>query len=442
MGNSSSHIRQLTVIFQSAVESCQPEKLLPELFSVTPGCIHINNHRFDSTETGSICLIAVGKAAAAMAREAEKVFGSLIKEGLCVTKYGHALPLERIRIIESAHPEPDENSLLAGHEIHQLLNRLTGKEIVLFLISGGASSLITDLPEGANEKELREGYGLLVNSGADIAEINCVRKHLSRIKGGQLAKAAYPAPVISLFISDVPDDDLQTIGSGITVPDPTRFADALAVLNKYGLTDHFPLSLKMYLEKGSSGLYPETPKPGDPVFRFTINEIIASNKLALKTAIGMAEKRGYHIWQTTTPITGDTNEEALSFARLLQRYDGPLPAFFIRGGESTLRVSGNGKGGRNQHFALRVLGSMKTDWKKPNGFAILCAGTDGTDGPTDAAGALIHSGMLDDPGLSLSRINTHLDQFNAYPLLAETGGLYITGPTKTNVMDLVIGILY
>lgn len=436
------HIRQLTEIFQTAVESCQPQKLLPELLSVSSGFIHINNHRFNRTETGAICLIAAGKAAGAMAREAEKVFGSLIKEGLCVTKYGHALPLQRIRVIEAAHPEPDENSLLAGQVVHQLLNRLTGKEILLFLISGGASSLITDLPEGASENELREGYRLLVNSGADIKEINCVRKHLSRIKGGQLAKAAFPAPVISLLVSDVPGDDLQTIGSGITVPDPTSFEDALAVLNKYRLTDKFPLSLKIYLEKGSSGQYPETPKPGDPAFRFTINEIIASNKLALNTAISMAEKSGYHIWKTVTPITGETNEEALSFARLLQGYDGPLPAFFIRGGESTLRVSGNGKGGRNQHFALRILGSMKTDWKKQDRFAILCAGTDGTDGPTDAAGALIHTGMLNDPRLSLSSINTHLEQFNAYPLLAEAGGLYKTGPTQTNVMDLVIGILY
>lgn len=436
------HTRLLKVLFSAAVQSCRPDGLIPDMISVTPEYLIINHHHYSRKKTDRVFVVAAGKAAAAMALEIEKIPGLTITDGLCITKYHHALPLSRIRTIEAAHPEPDENSFLAGHEVLRMLSGLTENDLVLFLISGGTSALLTDLPEGTNPDDLKKGYQLLINSGAGIAEINCVRKHLSRIKGGQLVRAAYPAQVVSLLISDVPGDNLETIGSGMTVPDPGTYQQAISVLEQYGLTSQFPDSLLQHLYKGQRGQLDETPKPGDPIFQRIFTDIIATNHQAATTAEKEALKRGYSVYLDKSVMTGDTNDEALAFTRKLLGYNGPLPAIFICGGETTLRVTHEGKGGRNQHFALRVLLELKKEWKRTAGFMILCAGTDGTDGPTDAAGALIHSSMLKEAGITVSRIQQHLDQFNAYPFFEETGGLFITGPTQTNVMDLVIGMVY
>lgn len=436
------YTRLLTSIFLKAVDSCRPEHLIPGLLHLTAEELIIHQHRFDRYELKRLLLITAGKAAAALAVEAEKILGPSLTDGLCITKYQHALPLARVRLIEAAHPEPDENSLLAGREVIRMLEELTQNDLVLLLISGGASSLITDLPEGAGTADLKEGYRLLINSGAPIGEINCIRKHLSRIKGGQLIRVAYPAKVVSLLISDVPGDDPETIGSGLTVPDPSTYQEALQILTRHHLLAQFPEPLMHHLEKGSLGQLEETPKPGDPLFLNSFTHIVANNQLAADTAVREAQKQGFHVWQNKSVMTGNTDEEAISFARQLIGYTGPLPALFISGGETTLEVKGNGKGGRNQHFALRLLQTLKNEWKADTGFAVLCAGTDGTDGPTDAAGAVIHSGMLSAPGITTSLITAHLDNYNAYPFFATQGGLLSTGPTQTNVMDLVIGIIY
>jgi glycerate 2-kinase len=429
-------------IFLSAVASCRPDRLLPGVMNLTPDAIALQHHQFNRSETERLFIIAAGKAAAALAVEAEKILGPLITDGLCVTKYHHGLPLSRIRMIEAAHPEPDENSLRAGNELIRMLQGLTKNDLVILLISGGASSLLTDLPEEADNTDLKEGYRLLINSGASIHEINCIRKHLSRIKGGQLVRIAHPAKVVSLLISDVPGDDPQTIGSGLTVPDPTTYQDAIHILTRFNLLTEFPVSLLNHLKKGSFGLLDETPKPGDPVFQDTYTDIIANNQLAVETAVREAQKMGFHIWRNNNIMTGNTDEEALAFSRQMIKYDGPLPALFISGGETTIRVTGHGKGGRNQHFALRILQVMKTEWNNNSRFVLLSAGTDGTDGPTNAAGAIIDSAMLSAPAITLPLIKKHLDSFNAYPFFATHGGLLITGPTQTNVMDLVIGIKY
>ncbi len=432
----------LTEIFNKAVQQCRPDHVLPGMLELTAEELKIDTYSCKREQVRDFYIIAAGKAAGAMALEAEKVFGTFITGGLCVTKYHHALPLQRLKMLEAAHPVPDENSVEAGRQVLQLLKGRSEKDIVLFLISGGASSLVTDLPSGTSIADLTKSYQLLVNSGAAIDEINCVRKHLSRIKGGQLAKAAYPARIISLLISDVPGDDLQTIGSGPTVPDHSTFQEALNVVTKYGLQESLPASIWQHLNKGVQGALEETPKPGDPVFRSVYTRIIANNYKAAAAAKMEAEKSGFHVHWDKRLMTGNTDEEAQEFSQQLLHYEGPLPALFIRGGETTLRVSGNGKGGRNQHFALRALLEMKTHWNKPSGFAILSAGTDGTDGPTDAAGAIIHSAMLSNPDLSVTTIQEHLTQFNAYPFFAKTGGLIFTGPTQTNVMDIVFGMIY
>lgn len=434
--------RLLTDLFSAAVQSCRPDGLIPDMISVTPEALIINHRPYSRKKTDRLFIVAAGKAAAAMAQEIEKITDLIITDGLCITKYHHALPLSRIRTIEAAHPEPDENSFLAGHEVLRMLSGLTENDLVLFLISGGASSLMTDLPEGATATDLKKGYHLLINSGAGIDEINSVRKHLSRIKGGQLVRAAYPAQVVSLLISDVPGDNLEAIGSGMTVPDPGSYQQAIGVLEQYHLTRQFPVSLLQHLYKGEWGQITETPKPSDPIFDRAFTTIIANNHQAASTAANEALKRGYTVYRDKAVMTGNTDNEALAFARKLIQYEGPLPALFICGGETTLQVKNEGKGGRNQHFALRVLLELKKEWKRSAGFMVLCAGTDGTDGPTDAAGALIHSSMLTDAGITVSRIQQHLDEFNAYPFFEATGGLFITGPTQTNVMDLVLGVIY
>jgi len=437
------YIKQAQEIFYAAINAVQPQVLLPDHVYVHEEMLHIAGQKIDVSSINNLIVIAAGKAAPAMAKETEKQLGNLITKGICITKYEHAVQLDKFQTVEAAHPVPDKNSILAGKLVLQAVQHVSVNDIVLILLSGGASSLLADIPEGCKLEDIQQLSDLLVNSGASIEQINIVRKHVSSIKGGQLAKSAYPATVFTLIISDVPGDDPCSIASGPTVPDRSTFEEAYHVLVKYDIWNQVSESVRQYLEKGLNAEIEETPKPGSLFFINTFSEIIGNNKLALEAAKMSASQAGYHVVILNNDLSGDTEMEARQFVQYLLDYDGNLPACIIMGGETTLKVTGNGKGGRNQHFALCSLYELlkKSKTKYDRNITILSAGTDGTDGPTDAAGAVIDTEIIKAGMINKVRLNKHLADFDAYSFFDKAGGLIITGPTQTNVMDMVVGLI-
>ncbi|MBL0154598.1 MAG: DUF4147 domain-containing protein [Chitinophagaceae bacterium] len=297
-----------------------------------------------------------GKAAASMSIAAEKQLGDQISHGISITKYGHALPLQRIEVIESGHPVPDLQSMLAANLVTKHVSDLQSNDIVIFLLSGGASSLMSDLPDGCTLREIQQTNSALVKSGANISEINIVRKHLSHIKGGQLARMAQPAKVFTLLISDVPGDDLSSIASGPTTADPSTFKDALNIIKKHKITDQVPIAIREYLQQGANGMKPETPKPGDPVFRNTFNRIIGNNHSALIAAKAQAMQLGYNTDIAKEQITGPAESTAREIVRKLMDCNSPLPHCFLWGGETTITVTGEGCGGQKPALCIMCTG--------------------------------------------------------------------------------------
>lgn len=387
-----------------------------------------------------IFLLAIGKAAIRMAVAVEAMLGSLLSGGIVITKHGHlTAPLHRCRAIETGHPVPDEAGIAAAHAVHELLRELNARDLLIAAISGGASALLSSpVPEIAfvDKQKTTE---LLLRAGADITELNTVRKHLSTLKGGGLVSHAYPATVLGLLLSDVIGDPIDVIGSGLTAPDPTTFADALAVLEKYALKPRIPEAVMVRLESGAGGSVPETPKPGSGMFENVHNLVIGSNALALDAAARKAKQLGFNTLILSSSMQGETREVARVHTRILReviRSGHPVrkPACILAGGESTVTVTGAGKGGRNQEFALA--GAIDIAGMKD--VLVLSAGTDGTDGPTDAAGAIATGDTVNRARrLGLDPMH-HLNQHDAYPFFERLGDLIRTGPTGTNVMDIHI----
>jgi hydroxypyruvate reductase/glycerate 2-kinase len=314
-------------------------------------------------------------------------------------------------------------------------------DLIICLVSGGCSSLLSDFPEESSIADLVALNQLLLKSGADIKEINTVRKHLSKVKGGQLAKAAHPATVLSLVLSDVIGDPLDMIASGPTVADTTTFEDALSVLEKYKLVSGIPKSFLNYLENGREGIHPETPKPGDPVFNNVQNILIGSNKMALEACRQKAMAEGLDTFIITSELEGDTIEASnkiIDTALTFQNdHEIKKPCCLLFGGETTIKVSGNGTGGRNQHLALYAALLLK-DKKE---ITLLSAGTDGSDGPTHAAGAVVDTETFKDASLKKLDIEKYLQNFDSFHFFQKGGGHIITGPTMTNVMDIIVVII-
>ncbi len=314
----------------------------------------------------------------------------------------------------------------------QLAAGLKPEDHVIFLLSGGASALLADVPEGVSMEELQHAFQLLLNSGADITEMNTVRKHLSAIKGGQLARAIHPASVHSILLSDVPGNDPAVIGSGPTVADQTTFADALTVIDKYDLRDLIASGILYHLEQGEAGLIPETARPGELPHATYV--VAASNRIALEAAAHKADKLGYHAQILTDQATGKARELAASLVQTALTYKGPFPACLLAGGESTVQVTGNGLGGRNQELALAA-GLLIKDHPQ---ITFLAAGTDGIDGPTNAAGAVIDAETL---AMGPDPI-PFLDNNDSWHYFHQTGTHILTGPTNTNVMDLAVILIH
>lgn len=428
-------------IFLAGVRSVLPEKLITDILSLRGQVLVAGSHEISLGSDENIWVIGAGKASAAMGHYVECILGDRISGGHIVVKYGHSCLLKKIRVTEAGHPLPDENGFRASREIIEMANRASGNDLVICLISGGASALLTDLPDGLLPEELYIVNNLLVRSGATINEINCVRKHLSSVKGGQLARTIRPARLVTLIISDVIGNHLDVIGSGPTVPDTTTFADALAVIEKYNLAGDVTRGVLNYIRDGCAGYHPETPKPGDLIFEGTKNVIAGTNQAALRACKKEAAKLGFRSYIIDTGLEGDVDtvcesilNTAISFRN---NEDIPKPACLLYGGETTVRVTGSGLGGRNQHLAL----SAAIKLKDIPGITILSAGTDGTDGPTDAAGAVADSDTFAEASSMDEDPVNYLADFNSYNFFRRIGGLITTGPTYTNVMDIVVVIV-
>lgn len=428
-------------IFLAGVESVSPGKMIPAEVYIKGESLFIAQQTFSLKAFNNIYVIGAGKASAFMAKEVETILGDRITEGHIVTKYGHGCELKHIKVSEAGHPVPDDNGYFATEKILETANKANEKDLVVSLISGGGSALLVDFPEGATIADIITLNNLLLKSGAAIEEMNAVRKHLSKIKGGQLAEAVYPAVLANLVLSDVIGDPLDAIASGPTVPDTTTFEDAIHVLEKYDLLMEIPSSLLHYLEQGADGAHPETPKPGDTIFNNAHNIIVGNNKIALEAACEKAIESGLYTHIITSELKGDVSSVAKRLLETASRFQDDetmkKPCCLLFGGEPTIKVTGRGKGGRNQHLALCT--ALLLQNKK--GIAILSAGTDGNDGPTEVAGAVVDVNTIDDGLAKGLHAEQFIENFDSYNFFKESGGHIITGPTMTNVMDIVVMII-
>ena len=428
-------------IFLAGIEAVKPDHFIPQYIQLQENNVNIGDHSLRITDFDNLYIAAAGKAASAMALETEQILGNHIAEGIVVTKYHHALSLTHCRTIEAGHPLPDNNSLLGTEAIVALFKKATEKDIIILLISGGASALIADTPPGCSLADIQQTMQLLLDCGAAIDEINTVRKHLSLIKGGQLMEYTR-ARVVTLLLSDVPGDDLSVIASGLTVPDTTTFADAWQIIKKYQLSEKLPVSVRSRLISGIEGAVQDTPKPGNPVFSKVHNTLVASNQTALDAAATKAQALGYTTTVLSPMLTGEAAIQAEAFMNRLKNEKSSSPVCILWGGETTVTIKGTGKGGRNQQFALAALCAWKNrEWLKNNKVVIMAGGTDGTDGPTTAAGAVIDADTFKKMDELSINPEAYLHNNDAYHFFKKTGGLIITGPTQTNVMDIIIGLI-
>lgn len=384
-------------------------------------------------------VIAVGKASAAMAGAAWDALGDRVRNGLVIAPTATAAKVP-FQLIVGEHPQPGPGSLAAGREALRVAQDVSRGERLLVLLSGGASSLMAAPAPGITLEEKRQATAVLLRSGADIYALNTVRKHISTIKGGHLAIAA-AGDCRTLVVSDVVGDDLSFIGSGPTVPDPSTFADARRVIETFGGAHEYPPSVVAHLDAGVRGERPDTPKPGDPRMERTMATVIGGRFDAMRGAADEARARRYHVAVLDAPVVGESRIVGpQQVERMLARASSlPRPACVISSGETTVTVTGNGRGGRNQELALAsaaVLGSAGAP------MALASAGTDGIDGPTDAAGAVVDSTTLARAAAAgLSSITSYLHNNDSYSFFDRLGDLIRTGPTGTNVDDLQVLLL-
>ena len=396
----------------------------------------------DAARLRRILVLGVGKASGAMAAAAEGLFNDLPLDGLVVVKERRGALPRRVPTVEAGHPVPDARGEAAADAMLALVRSATADDLVVCLISGGGSALAPAPVAGVSLAEKQAVTRLLLATGATINELNAVRKHLSRFKGGQLARAATPAPVVALLLSDVVGDPLDVIASGPTAADPTTFADALEVLDRFGLRERVPPPVRSHLEAGAAGRVAETPKPDDPALRAVVNRVIGNNALVVDAAVAEARRCGFSPLVLTRRLQGESREAARVFAAVLQDVAAvgqPIapPACVIAAGETTVTVRGSGRGGRCQEFALALADQVAGLGR----VAVLAAGTDGSDGPTDAAGAIIDGTTLDRARAAGIQPRAALAQNDSHAFFSRLGDLVTTGPTGTNLMDLHVGLV-
>lgn len=448
----------LTDIFRAAVERVDPEDMLTRQVALIDDELSIEtedtHQRVNLSAFDEIVILGAGKAGAAMARAMERILGNRITRGLVVVKEGHGRRLNRVEVVEASHPVPDERGVAAATRIAKMASMSDKETLFINLISGGGSALLVaprsctienDVVELTLE-DIQNTTNVLLASGATIQEINAIRKHLSAIKGGQLAALMHPAHSFSLILSDVVGDRLDAIASGITVPDPTTYQDALSYIECYGIAGELPRAVMRILTAGAEGLLPETPKPGDPVFRPVHNILLGTNHQALIAASLRAQELGYETIIITTQLVGEARvagQFVTAVARDVLAHDLPVtaPACLLFGGETTVTIRGDGLGGRNQELALSVLAEMERAPELSKGIYILSGATDGTDGPTDAAGAVASLPILETAIRKGQNVRASLSANDSYNFFKAARGLVKTGPTRTNVCDIQIALI-
>ena len=427
-------------IFEAALDAVDPGRAVLEKVRASERELSIDGLNLPWSSIGGIVVVGGGKAAGPMAEAVEEALGGRVRDGLLNapegTDTGHGL--RRIKLNPASHPIPDEEGVKGVRAMMRMVSGLDASDLVICLVSGGGSALMPLPAEGVSLREIQSVTGLLLKAGANINELNAVRKHLSAFKGGQLARACQPARIVSLILSDVVGDSLDAIASGPTSPDPTTFHDAVGVLKKYGAWDDLGSGARSRLEAGERGEIPDTPKADDPLFGNVRNIVVASNLTASRRAAAEAERLGYRAQLLTTRLEGEARHAGAFVAGLAKgmAVEGlPLrpPAALVMGGETTVRVTGRGTGGRNQELALGAA-------QKISGLSCVIAalGTDGIDGPTDAAGAIVDGETAGRAkGLGLDA-DAHLEANDSYGFFKALGDHIFTGPTGTNVNDLTI----
>ncbi|OQB42319.1 MAG: putative hydroxypyruvate reductase [Candidatus Latescibacteria bacterium ADurb.Bin168] len=425
-----------TRIVLAAISAANPKEGVKRSCRIAGNDVAVGTWHRRAEDIGRILVVGAGKASAHMATALEQVLGDRITSGIVITKYGHGVPLRRIRVAEAGHPVPDEQGVEATLELMRHVEGSTPDDVIFVLLSGGASSLLVAPAQGITLADKKTTTAVLLSCGATIQELNCVRKHLSRVKGGQLLRACGSAQVVSLILSDVIGDPLDVIASGPTVPDPTTFRDALGIVDRLGIRGSLPPRVVSHLEAGARGEHPETPKPDEGSFSTSHTALVGTNSIALKGAACEAERRGYRSHILTSSLRGEASEAAKVVCALAEGVPARGgPTALILGGETTVTLSPDaGKGGRNQEFAL----SAAREIRGRTNITLASVGTDGTDGPTDAAGGLVDGATWERAIRCGFSPDVALQRHDAYPLLRATGDLVMTGPTGTNVMDVIV----
>lgn len=431
--------RQLLHIVDAAIGAVSPDPAMRAAMTLDGDRLTVDGQAYDLSRYDRVLAIGAGKASAAMARTLEDILGGRLAGGVVATKYDHGLPLDRIEVVEAAHPVPDLAGTRASARLLELAADTTERDLVLVLLSGGASAIVPAPRPSITLEDKQEATRRLLECGATINEINAIRKHLSAFKGGHLAKALEPATVVTLIISDVVGDSLDVIGSGPTAPDESTFLDCQAILDKYSLCSEVPAAVARLIADGCAGREAETCKAGDSCFDRVRNVIIAGNGNALDGAARAAGELGYEPLIVDRAMQGEAREVA---RQLVSRgvnlcREGSGPVCLLAGGETTVTIRGTGTGGRNQELALAAAVELAGQDGYAARMSVLSLGTDGSDGPTDAAGALVFPDTVPKTEMERASARAFLDNNDAYTYFTEIGTILKTGPTRTNVMDVV-----
>jgi len=439
--------QNLVDIFNAALAAVDPFNAVLKALRIEKNQLHVAGATYDLPLFERIIVFGAGKATARMALAVEALFGNRISAGLIVVKDGHTAPLKIIEQVEAAHPVPNQAGIAGTQRVLEMVRGADKKTLVICLISGGASALLVAPVAGLTLQDKQEATQLLLNAGATINELNAVRKHLSAVKGGRLAQAAFPAELVTLIVSDVIGDPLDVIASGPTSPDNSTFAEAWAVIAKFGLQEKLPPRVADYLQRGSAGQEPETVKQNDPCLSGTRNVIVASIRQALAAAQQAAAKLGFVTKAISDKLHGEARDAAHFLVQAAHAEMNDMNPnqqhCLLCGGETTVTVRGTGMGGRNQELAL----AFALEIEGEQGLALLSAGTDGTDGPNDAAGAMVDgetAARARDLGIDPRSYLDNNDSYTFFQNFDTATGVqshFKTGPTGTNVMDIQIVLL-
>jgi len=433
----------VTRVMQAALAAVEPGEAVRRALQRDGEQVTVAGCTYDLASYDRVIVVGAGKASAPMAAAVEDVFGALCMDGLVVVKHGHTHPTRTVRLREASHPIPDETCVDGTAELVALLATTGPRDLVVVTLSGGGSALMLLPADGISLADMQQTTDVLLRAGATINELNTIRKHLEQAKGGGLARLAAPSDVLALVLSDVVGNPLDVIASGPTVPDTSTYADTCAIVERFGIWDRLPATVAQRLRDGRDGKIADTPKPGDPLFDRVQTVVVASNDLAAAAGVEQAEQEGMSALLLTTYVEGEAREVAKVVAALAREEAAtarplPLPACLIMGGETTVTVRGSGLGGRNQELALAA--SFKIAGLE--NVIIAALATDGNDGPNDATGALADGSTLARAQAAGLDPNAYLTNNDAYHFFEALGDLLITGPTNTNVNDLLFAFIW